>query len=111
MHEEEAQISRVAVRMPEFIPTDPELWFAMAEGNFASAGVTGDRSKFGYIVGALPPKYAMEVKDVIMKPPPAGAYDRVKCELIRRLSSSQEEKAYWNVKKLGTENHPNSCAT
>lgn len=92
MAEEEKQISRMAARMPEFLATDPELWFAMAEGSFASAGVTGDRIKFGHIVGALPAKFACEVKDVIMRPPPAGAYDRIKYELIRRLSPSQEEK-------------------
>ncbi|XP_045471720.1 uncharacterized protein LOC123678633 [Harmonia axyridis] len=34
----EAQVSRVAVRMPEFVATEPDLWFAMVEGSFRIAG-------------------------------------------------------------------------
>ncbi|XP_045477905.1 uncharacterized protein LOC123683053 [Harmonia axyridis] len=89
---QETEVSRVAVRMPEFVVTDPELWFAMAEGNFHSAGVTQDRSKFGYIVGALPAKYATEVKDIILNPPTDEAFHKLKTQLIRRLSATQEEK-------------------
>ncbi|XP_044757823.1 uncharacterized protein LOC123315977 [Coccinella septempunctata] len=92
MEQEAAQVSRVAVRMPEFVATDPELWFAMAEGSFLCSGVTQDRTKFGYIVGALPAKFAAEVKDIIMNPPTDGAYEKLKMELVRRLSASQEEK-------------------
>ncbi|XP_044755001.1 uncharacterized protein LOC123313954 [Coccinella septempunctata] len=92
MEQEAAQVSRVAVRMPEFVAADPELWFAMAEGSFLCSGVTQDRTKFGYIVGALPAKFAAEVKDIIMNPPTDGAYEKLKMELVRRLSASQEEK-------------------
>ncbi|KAL4153461.1 hypothetical protein QTP88_001294 [Uroleucon formosanum] len=92
MTESDATIARVAVKIPDFISSDPELWFAMVEGSFASAGVTVDSTKFGYVVGALPPKYAMEVKDIIMTPPSDSKYAKIKQELIRRLSASQEEK-------------------
>lgn len=92
MTESDATIARVAVKIPDFISSDPELWFAMVEGSFASAGVTVDSTKFGYVVGALPPKYAIEVKDIIMTPPSDSKYAKIKQELIRRLSASQEEK-------------------
>jgi hypothetical protein len=82
----------VAVKIPDFISSDPELWFAMVEGSFASAGVTADSTKFGYVVGALPPKYAVEVKGIIMTPPSDSKYVKIKDELIKRLSASQEEK-------------------
>jgi hypothetical protein len=64
----------------------------MVEGSFASAGVTADSTKFGYVVGALPSKYAVEVKDIIMTPPSDNKYVKIKDELIKRLSASQEEK-------------------
>lgn len=54
----EAQVSRVAARMPEFVATDPELYFSKVEGSFHSAGVTQDQMEFGYIGSALPAKYA-----------------------------------------------------
>ncbi|XP_076384453.1 uncharacterized protein LOC143263180 [Megalopta genalis] len=41
---------------------------------------------------ALNPVYAAEVRDIIMNPPNTGQYQRLKTELIRRLSSSQEQK-------------------
>jgi hypothetical protein len=92
MAETDATIARVAVKIPDFISSDPKLWFAMVKGSFASAGVTADSTKFGYVVGALPPKYAVEVKDIIMTPPSGSKYVKIIDELIKRLSASQEEK-------------------
>lgn len=85
-------INRVAVRIPPFCADDPELWFAIVERSFASAGVSTDLTKFGYVTAALDPRYAMEVRDVIVNPPATSAYDTLKCELIKRLSTSQEQK-------------------
>lgn len=85
-------VDRVAVRVPQFCASDPELWFSMVEGSFASAGVTTDKTKFGYITGALDPRYALEVRDIIVNPPAVNAYETLKSELIKRLSDSQEKK-------------------
>ncbi|XP_076235701.1 uncharacterized protein LOC143182083 [Calliopsis andreniformis] len=85
-------VDRVAVRIPEFCPSDPEMWFGMSERSFEASGVTLENTKFGYILGALPPQYAAEVRDIIMNPPPLEPYQKLKTELIRRLSSSQEQK-------------------
>ncbi|XP_025833260.1 uncharacterized protein LOC112905320 [Agrilus planipennis] len=85
-------ISHVAVRIPPFIPNDPELWFSMVEENFTTAGVTKDATKFGYITGVLEPRYALEVRDIIVNKPTTNAYGVLKSELIKRLSTSQEQK-------------------
>ncbi|XP_018329081.1 uncharacterized protein LOC108739597 [Agrilus planipennis] len=85
-------IDRVAVRVPPFIPADPELWFAMVEENFTTAGVTTDSTKFSYITGALEPRYALEIRDIIVNKPASNAYETIKAELIKRLSTSQEQK-------------------
>jgi len=92
MESNESTIARVAVKIPEFISLDPELWFAMVEGIFANASIKTDSTKFGFVVGALPPKYAVEVKNIIMTPPLEDKYVKIKHELIKRLSASQEEK-------------------
>ncbi|XP_076245408.1 uncharacterized protein LOC143185957 [Calliopsis andreniformis] len=84
-------VQRVAVRMPEFSPADPELWFGMVERSFDASGVTTELTKFGYVLGALGPQYAAEVPDIIMAPL-AEPYTKLKTELIKRLSSSQEQK-------------------
>ncbi|XP_076246237.1 uncharacterized protein LOC143186447 [Calliopsis andreniformis] len=85
-------VARVSVRIPEFCATDPEMWFAMVERSFEASGVTTEGTKFGYVLGALSPVYAAEVRDIIMNPPTAGPYQKLKAELIRRLSSTQEQK-------------------
>ncbi|XP_078051338.1 uncharacterized protein LOC144477487 [Augochlora pura] len=85
-------VDRVAVRIPEFYPNDPEMWFSMVESSFDASGITAEKTKFGYIVGALNPRYAAEVRDIIMDPPAQDPYRRLKTEFIRRLSSSQEQK-------------------
>lgn len=64
----------------------------MAERSFEASGITTEATKFGYILGALHARYAAEVREVIMNPPPTDKYQKLKTELIRRLSSSQEQK-------------------
>ncbi|KAJ8914236.1 hypothetical protein NQ315_003601, partial [Exocentrus adspersus] len=56
------------VRIPPFIASDPELWFSLLEGSFDAAGITQDSTKYGYAVGGLEAKYAVEVRDIIVKP-------------------------------------------
>lgn len=85
-------VDRIAVRVPPFWPADPELWFAQVENQFALAGVTADDTKFHYVAGHLDAKYASEVRDVLTKPPSNGKYDKLKSELIIRLSASQDQK-------------------
>ncbi|XP_029165115.1 uncharacterized protein LOC114936180 [Nylanderia fulva] len=86
------EVSRVGMRMPEFTPTDPELWFNIVDRSFQAAGITVDATKFGYALSALGPRYTTEVRDIIMNPPPERAYETLKTELVKRLSLSQEHK-------------------
>ncbi|KOC60370.1 hypothetical protein WH47_08498 [Habropoda laboriosa] len=83
-----SSVNRVAVQVPEFCPADSELWLTMAERSFQASGTTSDDTKYGYILGALNLQYAAEVRDIIMDPPASGPYQKLKTELIRRLSSS-----------------------
>jgi hypothetical protein len=66
--------------------------FAQLEGQFALLNVTQDATKFYYVISQLDNKYAAEVKDVKTNPPPTGRYDRIKPELIRSLSLSEEQR-------------------
>jgi len=59
---EEANVSRVAVRIPAFWPEIPELWFAQLEGQFALALITDDDSKYRYVLSKLEPKQAREIR-------------------------------------------------
>ena len=89
---EGASINRVAVRIPPFWAQDPEMWFAQVETQFALAGITTEDTKFNYVAGNLDSKYAIEIRDILTSPPENGKYTKLKSELIRRLSASQDQK-------------------
>lgn len=83
---------KVGVRIPPFWPEDPEVWFAQVEGQFAIAGITADTTKFYYVTSNLEPQYARYITDIIKSPPAENKYEKVKAELVKRLSSSKEAK-------------------
>ena len=68
------------------------MWFAQVETQFALAGVTTEDTKFNYVAGNFDSKYAIEVRDILTSPPDNGKYTKLKSELIRRLSASQDQK-------------------
>lgn len=85
-------ISRIAVRPPPFWPEEPTVWFAQLEGNFNLAGIKDDDTKYYYVQSTLEHRYAAEVKDIIVSPPAKNKYEKLKSELIKRLSASREKE-------------------
>jgi hypothetical protein len=87
-----ATLYRVAVRLPPFWPDRPVLWYAQAEAQFDLAGITSQRTKFNYVVSQVHQQNAAKVEDIITAPPEHEPYDRLKAELVRRLSTSREKR-------------------
>lgn len=87
-----AESFRVGVKVPPFYPEKPALWFAQLEGQFILSKITTDETKFYYAMAQLEPQYAEEVEDIITSPPAQGKYDKLKSELIKRLSASREKR-------------------
>jgi hypothetical protein len=87
-----SSLYRVAVRTPPFWPDIPALWFTQAEAQFELAGVTSQKTKFNQVVSQLPQQHAAEVEHIITTPPQDEPYDRLKAELVRRLSTSREQR-------------------
>lgn len=85
-------LARVGVRAPPFWPDDPALWFAQLEGQFVLSNITVDATKFYYVASQLDHQYISEVRDIIKAPPATGKYEKLKTELLKRLSASQEKK-------------------
>ncbi|KAJ0169274.1 hypothetical protein K1T71_015072 [Dendrolimus kikuchii] len=91
-------VQKFKIKVPPFSPEDPELWFALVEGQFESHDITDDHIKFTNVTTNLDLQYAKSVKDIIINPPQRNRYERIKTELIKRLSASHEKK----VKQLLT---------
>lgn len=85
-------VFKVGVRVPPFWAEEPEIWFAQVEGQFAISGITSDFTKFNYVISHLDNQHSREVKDIIINPPTANKYEKLKAELIKRLSASNEKK-------------------
>lgn len=77
------------IQLAPFWPEKPAIWFAQAEGQFAVNRITDDSTKFYLIFASLDRKYAAEVEDILTGTPD---YQRLKSELIKRLSVSRENK-------------------
>lgn len=88
----DSEVWRVGVRVPPFWPEEPALWFAQLECQFELSRVTTEDTKFSYLVAQLDHQYAIEVKDVITRPPEKDKYTKLKTELIKRLSASKEKR-------------------
>ncbi|XP_059061261.1 uncharacterized protein LOC131854146 [Achroia grisella] len=91
-------ISTVNLKVPAFAPDDPEIWLVLLEGQFTLHNITDDADKFAYVAGNLDIQHAKAVKDILLNPPASKRYEKIKSELIRRLSASHEKK----VKQLLT---------
>ena len=75
-----------------FIQAEPRLWFAQIEAGFHTKNVTTQKHKFSYIVPLLPASVALEVQDIIFDPPATAPYDKIKEEVIKRISKSEDQK-------------------
>lgn len=90
--EKHLETFRVGVRIPPFFPEKPSLWFSQMEAQFALSNIKADDTKFYYVTGHLDPQYASEVQEIIENPPAANKYEKLKAEVIKRMSASREKK-------------------
>lgn len=87
-----SDVCRVGVRVGPFWPEKPAIWFAQLEGQFALANITSDTTKFYYVTSQIGNQFAVEIEDIIVSPPATNKYEKLKTELIKRLSVSKEKK-------------------
>ena len=81
----------VSLKLPDFWPSDPELWFAQAAALFTAQNITQEKTKFGHVVRVLPARYASEVLDIILRLP-EQPYKVLKAELTKRVCPSKRQR-------------------
>lgn len=87
-----SEIAKVRVRVPPFWQEKPTVWFSQIEAQFALSNITSDATKYYTVVGNLEPSIMAQLEDVLENPPTSNKYEKLKTELIKRLSVSQEKK-------------------
>ena len=85
-------VATVAIKLPPFWTPDPELWFSQVEAQFRTRRIKDEQTKFDYVIGALTPEVAMEVRDLMVSPPADTPFTTLKKKLIGRVSISEERR-------------------
>jgi hypothetical protein len=70
------------VKLPDFWPHAPGIWFARAELRFETSGVASERQRFAYTVDALPYETLCHVVDLVESPPADEPYTVLKERLM-----------------------------
>ncbi|XP_071796370.1 uncharacterized protein [Asterias amurensis] len=92
--EVKAPLAAVSLKLPPFWPKDPIIWFAQIEAQFHTRNITSQSTKFAYVVSSLQPEIAQEVRDLLIDPPTVDQYDKIKSELIKRTSESEQKRLH-----------------
>ena len=100
---EAASLAAVSIKLPPFWPSDPEVWFAQVEAHFTTRRITTEKTKFDHVIASLSPEVATEVRDLILKPPEAEPYRKLKEQLIKRTAASEQRRLQqlFNAEELG----------
>jgi len=82
----------VAVKLPPFWLSDPQIWFAQVEAQFATHGITSQKTMFDYVIASLSPEFATEICDLILKPSGENPYTTLKQQLIKCIAASEQQR-------------------
>jgi hypothetical protein len=85
-------VTSISIKLPPYWPSDPALWFSQVEAQFTTRGITAEHTKYAYVVGSLQPEVAQEVRDLLINPPAEELYTKLKTELVKRTSASQQKR-------------------
>ena len=87
------QENAVSLKLPTFWTSQPEVWFAQAEAQFALRGITADETKYYYVIAALDQPTATRLLDLISSPPTNDKYRALKTRLTDTFGLSKQERA------------------
>ena len=96
-------VTTVNIKIPPFWPADPEVWFAQVDAQFSTCNITSQKTKFDHVIASLTPEVAIEVSDIILKPPGTNPYNSLKTQLIARTTASEQRRLQqlFNTEELG----------
>ncbi|KAM7310284.1 uncharacterized protein ISCGN_007197 [Ixodes scapularis] len=79
-----ATVGAYAVRLPPFWAQHPEVWFLQVEGSFRLANIISQEVRFSHVQASLPCAVALEVYDILARPPATNPYDALKTAILER---------------------------
>ena len=91
-----AAVGHVAVKLPEFWVSDPDMWFFQAEATFRGSRVTASRTKFDHVVTRLPEAVSIAIRDFLLQvdEDTADPYADLKAELTSSFGKTRWQQAF-----------------
>ena len=80
----------ISLKLPSFLPSDPEIWFAQVEAQITTRSISAQKTKYDYTVASLSPEFAAEVRYLILKVPDTDRYVKLKEQLIKCTAVSEQ---------------------
>lgn len=88
-------------RAPAFWRSNPALWFAQLEAQFASARIVADMEKYNAIVAAIESSVLAQVSDIILGPAENRTYQVLKDRLISAFADSEQRRMQKLLSEIG----------
>lgn len=85
----EPAIGALALHVPSFTQSDPELEFAIVELEFENYRITGDVYRFRWVSGFYPTYVTLQVEDVTV---PSRKYKRLKEAFKNRTAHNEVQR-------------------
>ena len=87
------KLGSIAVRLPTFWSSSPELWFAQVGANFdnRNPNITSDTSKYNHVLQALPLEVLEDCEHAVQAQGP-DCYEKLKTALIKIYGKTLAEK-------------------
>ncbi|XP_067132435.1 uncharacterized protein [Centruroides vittatus] len=86
------EVSRVALKLPQFWDKEADLWFINIEAQFKLADISHDTTKYYAVVSALNSEVLSYVSDIVKNPPKENLYQTLKDRLIAEFSDSEQKR-------------------
>ena len=83
----------VTLKLPTFRCSQPDIWFAQDEAQFAPRCITADKTMYFYVLAALDQGTATRLLDIINNPPASDKYKTLKERLLGTYGLSVRERA------------------
>ena len=87
-------VAAVSLKLPPFWPNDPAVWFAQVEAQLMTRNIISQTTKFAYVISALTPDNAQEIRDLLISPPTENPYITLKTELIKSTTASEQKRLH-----------------
>ena len=92
LYEDAGQVNAVAIKLPELWQSHVQSWFAQAEAQFATSGVSASLTKYYHVIKSLPENVIVRIPD-LLTPPTDDPYSKLKARLLELYDMSDYEKA------------------